>query len=228
MKRLLVPRSHFGFDLHDLGNDFARFLDDDMVADADILSLDFLVVMEAGAGDRRAREMNRFEVGDRRQLARLADLHIDRQKFGNRLFGGILVRDLPTRGFAGRAELFSLREIDDFDHHAIDLIREAVPFARPLVDVLKQLLQIVKRFDVRDDRQTEAFQQLKGLYLIIDFIESLFITDRVYEDSQRAAGDDFGVEHLSVPAAALRGLAKVVSPSSSRASLMAAKSFLEK
>ena len=41
-----------GEDLDDSGNDFASLLDDDSIADADILTLDFLFIMQGRAGDR--------------------------------------------------------------------------------------------------------------------------------------------------------------------------------
>ena len=59
------------FLLHDSdngGDDFAGLLDDDRVADADVLALDFLLVVERGAGDRRAGEEDGLQFGDRRSV----------------------------------------------------------------------------------------------------------------------------------------------------------------
>ena len=70
----LVAVAGVGLDADDLGDDLAGLLDHDRVADADVLALELVGVVQAGALDGRAGQLDRLEVGDRRELARLADL----------------------------------------------------------------------------------------------------------------------------------------------------------
>src|SRR5215471_4409313 len=62
---------------NDLRDHVAALLDDDRVADADVLPREVLVVVERRALDRRARELDRVEGRDRRQRAGAADLDAD-------------------------------------------------------------------------------------------------------------------------------------------------------
>ncbi len=107
-------------DPDDGGNDFAGFLDDDRVADADVLAFDFLFVVERGAGDRRAVEEDGFQLGDRRQRARATDLDRDVLQLRLCLFVRVLVGDGVARRFRGDSETFPLIEAVDLHHRAID------------------------------------------------------------------------------------------------------------
>ena len=75
-KRVSVAVARVGLDPDDLGDDLAGLLDHDRVADPDVLALELVGVVQAGALDGRAGQQHRLELGDRRQLARLADLDV--------------------------------------------------------------------------------------------------------------------------------------------------------
>ena len=65
------PRGRFSsHDAHHLRNDLARFLDDDRVADANVLAADFAQIVQRGVLHRRAGDEHRLHVGPRRELAR--------------------------------------------------------------------------------------------------------------------------------------------------------------
>ena len=53
----------------DFRNNFTGFLDDDGIADADIFFFDVIFVMQRRPLDRRPSQVDRFEVGSRRQDA---------------------------------------------------------------------------------------------------------------------------------------------------------------
>ena len=91
-------------DADDVRDDLARLLDDDRVADADVLAVDLVGVVQAGAADGRAGELHRFQVGDRRDGAGLADLHADVVERGGRFVLLELVGDQPARALAGGAQ----------------------------------------------------------------------------------------------------------------------------
>src|ERR1700756_3866751 len=107
-------------DANDSWNDLARLFHDHGVADADVLTFDFLLVVERGAGDGGSGEENRFEFGDRYQRARAADLNGDILEPGRGLLAGILVGDRIARRFGGGAEPLPLFEVVDLDDRAVD------------------------------------------------------------------------------------------------------------
>ena len=59
MKFLFFPGSHIGDHADDFRNDVARALNDDAVADADILAIDFVLIVKRGAANRGAAEIHR-------------------------------------------------------------------------------------------------------------------------------------------------------------------------
>mgnify|MGYP007044810407 CR=1 FL=1 len=50
-------------------NNFARFLDQDTITDADVLAPDFVFVVQGRARDGGSGELHRLQLGDRRELA---------------------------------------------------------------------------------------------------------------------------------------------------------------
>ena len=92
-------------DANHLRNDFAGFLDDDRVADADVLAGDFVGVVQRRPLHRRAGQLHwRVEIGHRRQLAGTANLHFNSREFGCRLLSLELVSPGPARELVGVAE----------------------------------------------------------------------------------------------------------------------------
>ncbi|MCZ7681824.1 MAG: hypothetical protein M5U28_24745 [Sandaracinaceae bacterium] len=69
----------------------------------------------------RAREEDRLELRDRRELAALADLHDDVHEPRGLALGRELVGDAPVRVVAGLAEPRVVPQLVDLDHHAVDL-----------------------------------------------------------------------------------------------------------
>src|SRR5207245_6197 len=81
----------------DLGDDVARLLENDVVADPDVLSADLVEVVESCAGDGRAGNLRWTEMCDRGEGARSADEHSDVLDDGLDLLGRKFVGDRPTR-----------------------------------------------------------------------------------------------------------------------------------
>ena len=71
---LWPPRLH---DADDLRDDIAGALDDDGVAFADVLALDFVLIVQGGAADDDAADGDRLELRNRRQRAAPAHLDTD-------------------------------------------------------------------------------------------------------------------------------------------------------
>src|SRR3546814_2535963 len=74
---LAVLRPLLLYDLDHLGNDVAGALNDDVVALADVLARDLVLVVQGGARDHHAADGDRLQVGDRRQRAGAPDLDGD-------------------------------------------------------------------------------------------------------------------------------------------------------
>ena len=63
----------------DVGDDLARLLQQHAIADGHVEPLDLVVVEERGALDRRARQLDRLEVAERRDGAGAPDIMLDLQ-----------------------------------------------------------------------------------------------------------------------------------------------------
>ncbi len=84
-------------DRNDLWNDVAGALDDDPVADADVLVVDMILVVQGRAGHDHAADGDRLEFGNRCQDAGAPDLNGNgfERRFG--FFGRKLMGDCPSR-----------------------------------------------------------------------------------------------------------------------------------
>ena len=96
----------FGDDRHDFGDHIACALDHDVIADADIFFVDLVLVVEGGAGDDDASDLDRFEVGNGRQFAGASDLELDFEDLGDLLLGWELEGDGPSGAFGDEPKLF--------------------------------------------------------------------------------------------------------------------------
>ena len=96
----------------DVRDDLARLFDDHHVADADVLALDLFGIVQAGAADRGAGQLDRFQVGDRRNRAGFADLHADVIDLGRPFVLLEFIGDDPPRALGRAAEPLALLEVD--------------------------------------------------------------------------------------------------------------------
>src|SRR3989338_3908588 len=93
------------------GNNITGFLENDGIADADILLFNEILVVEGRAGDRGARDRDRPQVGDWCELPRAAYLKHDILHYRLNLFGRKFICDGETRRLTGVAERFLCRMI---------------------------------------------------------------------------------------------------------------------
>ena len=76
-ERLRILRPFFQDHGRDLGNHVPAFFDDDRVALADVLSADFLLVVQGRPADRGPGEEHGLKLGHRRDRAGAAHLEVD-------------------------------------------------------------------------------------------------------------------------------------------------------
>ena len=129
------------FDPNDVRNHLAGLFYDHEVADANVFAFDFFRVVQAGAAHRRPGEFDRLQVGDRRDRARLADLHANAVQLRLGLILFELVGDYPPRRLRRAAELFALGIVVHLEHEPVDL---EVEFVQSLDDRLAVGGRLVK------------------------------------------------------------------------------------
>ena len=117
----------FRDDFDDLGYDLPRFLNQDRVADADVLFENERLVMQRGATHGRPRDEHRGKLGNGSQLTGAANLHGDVEQCCLFLLGRVFISSGPSRRAAGVAELLLGVPIDHLDDRAIRPIRERMP-----------------------------------------------------------------------------------------------------
>ena len=110
--------------LDDLRDHVAGALHHHGVADADVLGLDVVLVVQGRVAHHDAAHGHRLERGDRGQRAGAPDLDPDRLDHGLGLLGRELLGDRPARRAADVAEPALPVEPVDLDHDAIDLVRQ--------------------------------------------------------------------------------------------------------
>src|SRR5581483_3780518 len=117
LRALAVPAG--GAD--DLGDDVARPLHDDVVALADLLAVDVLLVVQRRPRDDDAADLDRLEHRPRIERAGAADADRDLVQARHRRHRRPLVRTRPARPRVQRAEPALLLVVVDLDDDAVDL-----------------------------------------------------------------------------------------------------------
>ena len=109
----------------DLRDHVASPLQHDGVADADILAPDLVLIVQCGAADQDAADVDRLKFCHRRQRAGAADLDTDFPQHGGGLFGGELPGDGPTRRAPDKAETALQPEVVYLVDDTVDVVAEA-------------------------------------------------------------------------------------------------------
>ncbi len=194
------------------------------VADPDVLAPHLVEVVEGRPGDRRARDLDRRQVRDRRQRPGPADVRDDVLDERLDLLGRELEGDRPARRPADHPEPRLLVEAVDLDDDAVGLVRQVVARLAPALGEGDDALDVEPGLVVGVDREAEAREPRERLGL---GRRGRVVLDQLVEPGrQLAAGRDRGSIWRSDPAPLLRGLAYSGRPASSRSSLMRLNSAL--
>ncbi len=152
-------------DPDDFRNDVAAFLDDDRVADPDVLARQVLVVVERGLLDRGAAELNRVEERHRRHGPGAAHVEPDLADHRRRLLGRVLVGERPARRLGGRAEVLLQGAVVDLDDDAVGLEAELVPLLAPVLDEAANVLETLAPRAMGVDRESQLLEPGEGVAL---------------------------------------------------------------
>ena len=117
-----------GFDDRDnLGNDVTRPLHDDRIADADAQAADLFLVVERGATNDDAADLDRIEDRGGIEAAGATDVDFDVADDGRLLDCGELIGGGPAWIVRDRAELRLQLDVVHLDDDAVDLEVEPIP-----------------------------------------------------------------------------------------------------
>ena len=177
------------------------------------------------SGDDHAPDTHGLQAPHRSQFAGTAHLDVDRFQGGFRFFRGEFVRDPPSRGAAYLAKALLPVEAFDLINDTVDVIRKIG--SRPLdraIMVERFLDRVAALQEVADECRTTRSASSSSCIAANGSLTSPQPWAR--KRSGRAAVMP-GSFCLSEPAAALRGLAKILPPAASCRSLRASKSALD-
>ena len=125
----------------DARNHVAGARDEHGIADADVVALDIVGVVQRRALDRHAADRDRFQHGVGIERSGAPDADHDVEKLRTRLARLELKGDRPTRIARDDAEPLLQREIVDLDDDAVDLVVELVALRLPRTAVLDDVFQ---------------------------------------------------------------------------------------
>ena len=143
-------------------NDFACFIDDNVVTYADILFLDKIFVMQRSAADGAARQPDWRQHCCRRQNTRASDLQNDILDSCFRLFRREFKSNSPTRIFACRSQQVLLPGSIDLHDNAVGIISQSSSHFFVLFNQLPDFFNIFSFLPAFADAKTkfsEHFQR---------------------------------------------------------------------
>ena len=161
VKALLFARALAEHGPDHLRDDVAGALDDDGVADAHVLQVDNVFVVQRRELHRRAADHHGLEHRERVERAGAADVHVDPEELRRRLRRRELVGDGPARLAADGAHLPLHRQVVDLDDDAVDLVVERVALLDPALRERGDLIERLEALDVGVDAEAERLQPLQ-------------------------------------------------------------------
>ena len=176
-----------------LRDDVAGTLDDDGIADADVLARDLVFIVQGGVLHDDAADGHRLELGDGGQRAGASDLNFDVVEDGGRLLGREFVRDGVAR--RTRDEAQTLLEIEPVElvDDAVDIVVEPGAAAFELTIGVEHLFHALREAHQRVDGKAVIQQRPVDAPLRICG-ELRHLAPSVGEELQGPGGGDRGIE----------------------------------
>ena len=172
-----------------LGDHVAGLADDHGVADEHALALHLAGVVQRGQLHRRAGDLHRLHVRERRDPPGAAHVDPDVEELGGGLLRRVLEGDRPARRPRRRAQPALQRDLVDLDHHAVDLVLHRVPLLAVALDVGPHALEVVDHLEPVADREPELAQPRVGLRLPLR-ADPLARAEPVHDQPKRPGGGD--------------------------------------
>jgi len=184
----------FWNDADDGRDDFTGLFDDDDVADADVLSAEFVFVVEGGAADGGTGDEDGFEFGDGGEGAGASHLDGDAEESGLGLFRSELVGHGPARGLAGEAERVAQGDLVELHDRTVGFVAEVGADTVEFVDGLKDFVGGTGDPQAFGSGQTDGLQPAEEIGLGIGEGAPADFAEAVGHDGERALGDGAGIE----------------------------------
>ena len=202
------PRQHH---FHHRGNDLAGFFDDDGIAHADVLALDFLLIVQRGARHGAAGKKDRLQLRHRCQDARAPHLHSDRMELRLRALGFVLISHRPARRLRGTAHRLLRRHARHLHHRAVRFVRQRAAHGVQFADGGEDSLQVIRAPEAIRFAQTHAIKQRVELR---DRLQrhALRRAEAVEDNVQRPPRRDARVELLERPGGGIARIRKARLP----------------
>ena len=132
--------------LHDLRNDLPCLLDDNGIADTNILRRDEILIVQRGIGDRSTCQTNRLKDRLWSQDSRAANLYHDILQHRGLALRRVLIGHCPSGTFCGTAQHFTLRQAVQLDHRAVNIKGERHALVPQASDLIENILRALQRF----------------------------------------------------------------------------------
>src|SRR5690606_3682503 len=164
----------------DLGDDVAGAADDDAVADAHVLAPKLVLVVQGGAGNDHAADVDGLQDGDGGEDAGAADVDLDVSDDGDLLLRRELAGDGPARAAGALAEGVAEAIVVDLHADAVDEVRQLVSPLQQGAPVGVDLLHRLGAPAIGGEAKAKAGQPLHAF--------------AVQRELRRAAEDLVGIE----------------------------------
>ena len=155
--------------------------------------------------DRRAGDLDRLHVGERRDPAGAADVDPDVEQLGGGLLRRVLVGDRPARCARRGAEPALQRHLVDFDHHAVDFVLDVVAVLAPVGDAFGDRVDALHPRGVLGHRQAPRLERPVGVVQRLG-AEALGVAEAVADHPQLAPRGD---GRVLLPQRAGRAVARI-------------------
>ncbi|MCY1445055.1 hypothetical protein D9M71_615570 [compost metagenome] len=121
--------------------------------------------MQRRIGHSDACHLHRLQTCNRGYRTGPTDLELHVEQFGEFLAGGELVGDGPARLAGAEAEFALELDAIDLEHHAIDLVRQAIAALADVLVIGAALGGPLDQFQLTTDRNTPVLQGVEHLDL---------------------------------------------------------------
>ena len=206
LERLSAGRPLFLHHADQARDDVAAFLDDNRVADADVLASNFLLVMQRGAADGGAVEENRFQLGNRCERAGAANLDSDRVEPSLRLLRRVFVGHGPAWRLGGRADALALGKTVQLNNRPVRVVVEAATHAVELVDGVEHFIHARAAPCVLRRAEANLAKHVEQVGLRVDRRAADDLAAAVQDDVERALGHERGVKLLERTGGGVSGI----------------------
>ena len=180
-------------DFEDLRNDVARPAHERLVSGPYVLAGDFVLVVEAGAPDDNAPDVDGLEDGDRRDRAGSSDLKFDLEDLRLGFFSGEFVGDGPARRPPDEPKALLIGEAIDLVDHPVDVKTDSAAFSFDLAIEIEGFLKRVHDFSQRIDGQPPGVEKLKQGAMALD-MRLAVAGDGVGKVAQSPVGEQTRIE----------------------------------